>query len=274
MSTLRFRPHAPPAPEAARHFAGLLLPAPDAFGTLLVLAAAVAVGVGAGSLRHGLHGLGLATLVAGTALYALAVARVATPAIAVLLTLIVAQAGHALEHVLQLTQLYVLDLPGVAAQGFLVVANQEGVHAAWSTGVLLGAVIVLVAGLRGPWAWALVAWSLLHAGEHAYLLARFLEVQSEMARLGLPPLGAAQALPGILGRDGWLASSAFASFCRAVPGLTDAPRPVVHFVWNAGELVLLLAAATGWRTLARSRHDLSPPSDPASGRVRLTDQEP
>ena len=97
----------------------------------------------------------------------------------------------------------------------------------------------------------LLAQDLPGVAARGFLVARHLEVRAEMARLGLPPLGAEQALPGILGCDGWLARSPFASWCAAVPGLVDAPRPVVHFARNAGEMVVLLAVTMRWRGLAR-----------------------
>ena len=55
----------------------------------------------------------------------------------------------------------------------------------------------------------------------------------------------AQGLPGFLGKDGWLARAGQTSdlfICR-MPGLTTAPRLDIHFWWNIGEIVLLVAAA-------------------------------
>lgn len=55
----------------------------------------------------------------------------------------------------------------------------------------------------------------------------------------------AQGLPGVLGRDGWLAKSPAAQgafFCR-LPGVTTAPRLDVHFWWNTGEMILLMFTA-------------------------------
>ncbi len=49
-----------------------------------------------------------------------------------------------------------------------------------------------------------------------------------------------QGLPGILGRDGWLA---YSGLCGRIPGLTTASRIDVHFWWNTGEIVLLLLAS-------------------------------
>jgi len=231
------------------HVHDWLIPGRDAPGLLLLLVAAVAIGVGVGVLRGGAHLSGVVALLLGALSYAVAVARVAGPGVALLALLLVAQAGHSVEHVVQMTQVYLLGLPGMASQGFLVVANVEWVHAAWSSGVALGAIALLAFGLRTPWAWLLLLWSLAHAGEHGYLLVRALQVQAAMAELGLPSLPAAQALPGVLGRDGWLATSPFASWCSSIPGLITAPRPLVHFVWNSGEMLLLVAAVSGWRHL-------------------------
>lgn len=74
-----------------------------------------------------------------------------------------------------------------------------------------------------------------------------LEAVRELQAAGLP-LAGAQGLPGILGRNGWLALQAATSpgaqfLCTLAPGLKNAPRLDVHFWWNAGEVVLLFAAA-------------------------------
>jgi hypothetical protein len=54
----------------------------------------------------------------------------------------------------------------------------------------------------------------------------------------------AQGLPGVLGRDGWLARSPASqgTFLCRLPGLTTATRLDVHFWWNIGEITLLLLA--------------------------------
>jgi len=70
-----------------------------------------------------------------------------------------------------------------------------------------------------------------------------LQVQAELRALGLPIFDAAQSLPGILGKDGALALSPFASLCGVIPGLTTASRVAVHFWWNFGEIGLLLIAS-------------------------------
>lgn len=73
------------------------------------------------------------------------------------------------------------------------------------------------------------------------MLARYLQIVRELATLGIaapPPV--AGSLPGILGRDGWLALS---GFCGQIPGLTTSSRIAIHFWWNFGEMALLLAAA-------------------------------
>ena len=55
---------------------------------------------------------------------------------------------------------------------------------------------------------------------------------------------AAQGLPGILGRDGWLATSELTqgTFICRLSGVTTAVRLDVHFWWNIGETMLLLLA--------------------------------
>ena len=98
-------------------------------------------------------------------------------------------------------------------------------------------------GMRNPWAWVLLAWTVAHALEHTYMMARYLQLQGELQRLGVPNVSA-QGLPGILGRDGWLARSAATqgTFLCRLPGLTTTTRLDVHFWWNTGETALLLLA--------------------------------
>jgi hypothetical protein len=52
-------------------------------------------------------------------------------------------------------------------------------------------------------------------------------------------------LPGIFGRDGWLARSAWTqgTFLCSIPGLTTATRLDLHFYWNTVEVLLLAPAA-------------------------------
>jgi len=56
----------------------------------------------------------------------------------------------------------------------------------------------------------------------------------------------AQGLPGIIGRDGWLARSVVTqgTFLCTLPGLTTAMRLDVHFWWNLIEMSLLLIAGS------------------------------
>ena len=77
-------------------------------------------------------------------------------------------------------------------------------------------------------------------------MVRYLQVLVEMGRFGLPTFTVAQALPGVLGRNGWLALSELADLCGRIPGLITAPRSVIHFWWNMGEVTLLLLAAWGY----------------------------
>jgi hypothetical protein len=166
-------------------------------------------------------------------------------AVALLSVLLAAQGFHTIEHGAQEIQYHLLKWPPFQSSGLISAANAEWVHFVWNWLVVaIVAVLVLRGGMRNLWAWLLLAWTLAHAIEHAYMFARYLEMRGELARLGFPNLSA-QGLPGILGRDGWLARSPTTQgtlLCR-LPGLTTAPRIDVHWWWNAGEIALLLAAA-------------------------------
>ena len=166
------------------------------------------------------------------------------PAAVALSILLVMQAFHTLEHVVQVIQYYVLNRPGALSFGLLSSLNAEWVHFTWNWLVFILVIFLYARGMRNGWAKLLIAWAFLHGLEHTYMLVRYYLVLQEMAQLGVAPLPVASALPGILGRDGWLALS---GICGRIPGLTTLPRVAIHFWWNAGEILLLALAA--WRGL-------------------------
>jgi hypothetical protein len=164
--------------------------------------------------------------------------------IMMLSVLLVAQGFHSVEHAVQEIQYHILHWPPFASSGLISAANAEWVHFVWNWAVVATIAYLVCRGMRTSWAWLLLAWSVAHALEHAYMLVRYLEVVRELRLLGFPTVSA-QGLPGVLGRDGWLARGDLTQgtlLCR-LPGLTTAPRIDVHFWWNAGEIVLLLLAA-------------------------------
>lgn len=162
----------------------------------------------------------------------------------VLSVLIAAQGFHTIEHISQIVEYHLLKWPPFASSGLISAANSEWVHFIWNWLVLALLIYLLRGGMRNVWAWLLLAWAFAHALEHSYMLARYLEMVRELQRLGFPEISA-QGLPGVLGRDGWLARSPATqgTFLCRLPGVTTAPRLDVHFWWNAGEIGLLLAAA-------------------------------
>ncbi|NJN16157.1 MAG: hypothetical protein HC822_07710 [Oscillochloris sp.] len=168
-----------------------------------------------------------------------------TPAM-ILSILLITQGLHSIEHAAQWVQYHMLGWPARQAGGLISPLNSEIIHFSWNM-IVLGLVIYLfAAGMRGFWMWLLLLWAGAHSAEHVYLFARFLQVIGELQAAGLP-LDGAQGLPGVLGANGWLAAqtstSAGARFlCTIAPGFANAPRLDVHFWWNAGEVLLLLAA--------------------------------
>ena len=166
-------------------------------------------------------------------------------ATATVISILLAMQGfHSVEHAAQLIEYHVLNWPMRLSSGLVSAANAEWIHFLWNWIVLAVVVYLLRAGMRNPWAWLLLAWSLAHTLEHTYLFVRYLEVLAELRRMGITDVGA-QGLPGILGRDGWLASSAATqgTFLCRLPGVTTAPRLDIHFWWNTGETILLILAA-------------------------------
>jgi hypothetical protein len=110
--------------------------------------------------------------------------------------------------------------------------------------VLLAVIALLRGGMRNAWFWLLLAWALAHTLEHTYMFIRHLQVLDDLRRMGVTSV-TAQGLPGVLGRDGWLARSDVTqgTFICRLPGVTTANRLDVHFWWNMGEIALLLVAA-------------------------------
>jgi len=171
----------------------------------------------------------------------------------VLSILLVAQGFHGVEHVTQWLQFHVLNWSARASTGLLSAANAEWVHFVWNWLVLLVVIALLRGGMRSVWAWLLLAWALAHTLEHSYMFVRHLEVLGELRRMGVTSV-TAQGLPGVLGRDGWLARSPAtqSTFLCRLPGVTTANRLDVHFWWNMGETALLVLAANTF--LRRADH--------------------
>ena len=167
--------------------------------------------------------------------------------------LLASQGFHMTEHAAQWVQYHVLNWSARASTGLLSAANAEWVHFVWNWLVLLTLVVLLRGGMRNLWAWLLLAWVTAHTLEHTYMFVRYLEVLGELRRMGVSSV-TAQGLPGVLGRDGWLARSETTqgTFLCRLPAVTTANRLDVHFWWNAGETLLLLVAAD--RFLRRADH--------------------
>jgi len=166
------------------------------------------------------------------------------PTVMLLSIILVAQGTHTIEHITQWVQYYILYLPARRSTGLLSAANAEWVHFVWNWAVLIVVIGLMRGGLRNFWATLLLAVTTAHTLEHTYLFVRHLIVLSELHQMNIYNV-TAQGLPGIIGRDGWLARSPITqgTFICTLPGLTTAVRLDVHFWWNAGEIVLLLAAA-------------------------------
>lgn len=177
----------------------------------------------------------------------------------VMSVLLAMQGFHSVEHAAQLIQYHLLGWPMRSSGGLISAANAEWIHFVWNWLVLAVVVYLVRAGVRNPWAWLLLAWSLAHSLEHTYLFVRYLAVLDELGRLGAANTPA-QGLPGVLGRDGWLASSAATqgTFLCRLPGLTTVVRLDVHFWWNTGETLLMILAANtycarGFKCKGRAR---------------------
>jgi hypothetical protein len=162
---------------------------------------------------------------------------------ATLTMLVAAQSFHGVEHLVQWVQYHILRWPFFKASGIISAANAEWVHFGWNWIVLIIMIVLVVGGLRNPFAYLMIAWTVAHTAEHTYLMWRYLQALQELAALGTPEVSA-QGLPGFFGRDGWIATSDVTrnSFVCRLPGFTTAVRLDVHFWWNVGETILLILA--------------------------------
>ena len=157
--------------------------------------------------------------------------------------LLTVQGLHTIEHIAQWLQYHVLFWSMRQSSGLISPANAEWVHFVWNWGVLISVIFLVRGGLRNVWAGFLLGVALAHTLEHTYAFVRYLMVLSELHELGVTNI-TAQGLPGILGRDGWLARSAWTqgTILCSLPGLTTAIRLDVHFWWNVVEMTLLSLA--------------------------------
>jgi hypothetical protein len=176
---------------------------------------------------------------------------------------LITQGVHTIEHIAQWLQYYVLLLPARQSTGLISAANSEWVHFVWNWAVLVVVLALMRGGMRNLPALLLLTVATAHAVEHTYLFVRHYQVLSELREIGVLTV-TAQGLPGIVGRDGWLARSSLTqgTFICTLPGLTTAMRLDVHFWWNLIEMGLLLAAGS---VFLRSRLS-SAPQTLASGR--------
>jgi len=157
--------------------------------------------------------------------------------------LVTAQGLHTVEHLVQWAQYHLFYLTMRQSNGLLSPANAEWVHFVWNWLVLIAVVALMFGGMRGVWMWLLFAVALFHTIEHSYTFIRYQMILRELTAMDVLNV-TAQGLPGIVGRDGWLARSEWTrgTWICTIPGLTTAVRLDVHFWWNAIEMALLVLA--------------------------------
>jgi nitrous oxidase accessory protein NosD len=136
-----------------------------------------------------------------------------------LVATIVVQTGHLFEHVVQMAQMHLWDQPPAFAHGMIGQLDLEWVHFLMTLAIALVAVFLLTRWPTNPACWLLMPLALWHLAEHSVILTAYLRT-------------------GITGTSGILAKG----------GLFNGPlaRPDLHFLYNAGILVLLIAV-WGWQ---------------------------
>ena len=134
--------------------------------------------------------------------------------------LVLSQAGHLAEHVVQMVQIHGLGVAAPEARGVVGTLDLEWVHFLWNVGILGLLGLLLLRVPRNPWSWLAFGVAAWHSAEHTVILARYLST------------GVAGD-PGLLGAGG-----------IALGGLPIA-RPDLHFLYNLVEATLLAAGFTG-----------------------------
>ncbi len=163
--------------------------------------------------------------------------------IMILSILLTAQGLHTVEHLVQWAQYHLLYLTMRQSNGLLSPANAEWVHFTWNWLVLIAVVVLMARGMRNGWMWALLAVAAFHTIEHSYTFIRYQMILRELTAMDVLNV-TAQGLPGIVGRDGWLARSEWTrgTWICTIPGLTTAVRLDIHFWWNVVEMTPLIFA--------------------------------
>ncbi len=137
--------------------------------------------------------------------------------LALFYVLVATQGGHFLEHVVQMVQIHVLGLSGLAARGVFGALDIEWVHFIWNSWVLTAVLLLLYRFRSNAWLWAtgiLAGW---HELEHVVIMAGYLRTHM--------PGG-----PGLLARGG------------LVGGGLPLTRPDLHFLYNLIETTPLVIA--------------------------------
>jgi hypothetical protein len=106
--------------------------------------------------------------------------------------LTVAQVGHLIEHVVQMTQLRLLLLPGDQAHGIVGIFDNEWVHFVWNNSVAVVVLVLLVRFRHNLWLWLTALLSTWHGMEHVAIIGPYLTT-------GL------RGAPGLLAQGGLIA---------------------------------------------------------------------
>jgi hypothetical protein len=142
---------------------------------------------------------------------------VATPWVALLGFLAVAQTAHLFEHVAQMVQIHVQHLTGASAQGIVGQLNIEWVHFIWNALVLVTLLALLPHFRANPWLVAVTPLAAWHFVEHSVMIATYIQT-------------GVSGTPGLLSSGGLLF------------GGLPIVRPDLHFLYNLVETGPLLMA--------------------------------
>lgn len=129
--------------------------------------------------------------------------------------LVVTQGGHFIEHLAQMSQIYILGIPAMEAHGLIGTLDIEWVHFIWNSWVLIYAIFLLYYGRKNPWLWALLILALWHEAEHVYIIDCYLKT-------------------GMVGSPGLLAHGG------ALWGGLPINRPSLHFLYALVEEGLII----------------------------------